>query len=328
LGSFITNGAVSASLSFGEPFGSLIADGVATNMLGTGWDTHENGNNITFQNLKVIGGLYFGFVDRTINTRIINCESYNTLARAFQAGGTSVNCQVINFKFNQSNQGVDVQDGLDYRQTWPMFVRSNTFIGPVQSNSVLNSNIDVWTGGTSGFTTTGETADDWYLTVGAGATVAVARSARTLDNGIDSKYYLGLDRTVAGSDDSSIYGIVDDVRSFTAQTVNVSFDLRSNFSSIKVFIRQYFGTGGSPSASVDTPIFTLVPDIDWQRGSIQFDLPSIVGKTIGTNEDSQIQIVFALPIDATYTNANTPTIQIDRVKLEQLNVPTQYVDTI
>jgi hypothetical protein len=78
---------------------------------------------------------------------------------------------------------------------------------------------------------------------------------------------------------------IEDVRTLSDQTVTVSFYAKaaSGTPKIGVELSQQFGTGGSPSAQVDTPAGAVTISTAWARYSVTVDVPSITGKTIGTD---------------------------------------------
>jgi hypothetical protein len=88
---------------------------------------------------------------------------------------------------------------------------------------------------------------------------------------------------------------IEDVRTFAGQTVTVSFWAKaaSGTPSITVELYQYFGTGGSPSADV-SGIGAVKQAIttSWARYTATITVPSISGKIIGTNLNSQFQVLF------------------------------------
>ena len=87
---------------------------------------------------------------------------------------------------------------------------------------------------------------------------------------------------------------IEDVRTFAGQTVTVSFWAKaaSGTPSVTVELYQYFGTGGSPSADV-SGIGAVKQAIttSWARYTATIAVPSMSGKTIGTNLDSQLQVL-------------------------------------
>jgi hypothetical protein len=109
---------------------------------------------------------------------------------------------------------------------------------------------------------------------------------------------------------------MEDVRTFTGQTVTLSFWAKGTFSTAFTLGNfQYFGSGGS--ASVNTTIGTFTPTASWTRYTFTFNVPSISGKTIGdaTNYSSIY-----------FDNAVTSTGQFDiwGVQLEAGSVATPF----
>jgi hypothetical protein len=80
----------------------------------------------------------------------------------------------------------------------------------------------------------------------------------------------------------------EDVRTLAGQTVTYSFFAKANTGTPKIAleISQNFGSGGSPSASVSTYAGQVTIGTSWARYSITFAVPSISGKTIGTDPTS------------------------------------------
>jgi hypothetical protein len=88
---------------------------------------------------------------------------------------------------------------------------------------------------------------------------------------------------------------VEDARTFAGQTVTVSFwaQAGSGAPSIAVELQQNFGTGGSPSATVNTIIASPAKQTistSWSRYSFTISVPSISGKTFGTNKNSFLNV--------------------------------------
>jgi hypothetical protein len=81
---------------------------------------------------------------------------------------------------------------------------------------------------------------------------------------------------------------IEDVRTFANQTVTVSFWAQAGTGTPKIAVelKQNFGTGGSPSADVNTYAGQVTLSTSWARYSVTVANPSISGKTIGTAANS------------------------------------------
>lgn len=110
------------------------------------------------------------------------------------------------------------------------------------------------------------------------------------------------------------------------QTVTLSFYAQASSAGLKLGINlyQYFGTGGSPSASgyVQATGSPVTLTTGWARYSATFTIPSLSGKTIGTNNDDFHQVVIGYSSGATNNavfgniGVQSGTIQLWGVQLE------------
>lgn len=92
----------------------------------------------------------------------------------------------------------------------------------------------------------------------------------------------------------TIFGqAIEDVRTFANQTVTVSFWAKaaSGTPNVSIEFRQVFGTGGSPSDTVEGAggVQKFAISTSWTRYSKTITLPSIAGKTLGTNGNSRLE---------------------------------------
>jgi hypothetical protein len=121
-------------------------------------------------------------------------------------------------------------------------------------NRIINGNFDFWQRGTS-FTGNEYGADRW-VNSRAGTTHTATRQAFTLGQtdvpGEPTYFCRTIVASVAGAGNNSILlQKIEDVRTFAGQQVTISFWAKVDATkNIAVDIRQYFGTGGSPSALV------------------------------------------------------------------------------
>jgi hypothetical protein len=188
-------------------------------------------------------------------------------------------------------------------------------------NAIINGNFDIWQRGTS-FSVTSVptyTSDRWRVNYdGTGATRTLSRQTFTLGQTAvpgNPKYYLLWAQTVAGSGGTfnQLEQLIESVLTFAGQTVTVSFWAQAvtGTPTITVYSGQQFGSGGSPSTAVypaNSPTYTL--STSWQYFTWTIFLPSITGKTLGTNGDDNVSFAFRAPSNATGT-WNIASVQVE-----------------
>jgi ribosomal protein L27 len=182
-------------------------------------------------------------------------------------------------------------------------------------NKIINGDFGVWQRGTSftPATNTGVYTTDRFLTYleGTGATRTISRQNFTLGSapvaGYESQYFLRFAQSVGPSGaigNNLLMTRLEDVRTLAGQTVTFSFWAKaaSSMTLDRVYAWQVFGTGGSPSSNVLTDFATnVVIGTSWTRYSYTITIPSISGKTIGTNNDSYLDIRLQMPLGAGVT---------------------------
>jgi hypothetical protein len=166
----------------------------------------------------------------------------------------------------------------------------------VGRNKLLNSTFLVAQLGAGPFTASGYTLDGWFA-FAAHSTGSLSVTQSTLSDA---------DRTAIGDEDASLAlgyvftggtgaadldGIqqrIENVRRLAGKQVTVSFWAVAAAGSPKVGISidQNFGTGGSPSTGVNGTGTLVTLSTTWARYTATVTLPSIIGKTLGTNGDS------------------------------------------
>jgi hypothetical protein len=87
---------------------------------------------------------------------------------------------------------------------------------------------------------------------------------------------------------------IENVRRLSGATVTVSFWARATAGTPKIGLNlaQWFGTGGSPSATVQTAGVAVTISTTWTRYTITETLASIAGKVLGTNNDHTTALQF------------------------------------
>lgn len=164
----------------------------------------------------------------------------------------------------------------------------NGFGGSGFKNYIINGNFDIWQRGTIQ-TTSGYDSDDRWNNNSLGSTkthskVACTNTEIALFNA--SNFSRTVVTSVAGTSNSVTkrQGI-EDVTKLAGKTVTVSFWAKADTTkNIWVEFKQLFGTGGSPSTTVVGLCGQAIPlTSTWQKKTITITLPSIIGKTLGTD---------------------------------------------
>jgi hypothetical protein len=182
--------------------------------------------------------------------------------------------------------------------------------GVANRNVILNSAFDIWQRGTTVTNPSNGSilADRWLMIYdGTGLTKTVSRQTFTPGSapiaGVEeAQYFIRTAQTVAGS--GATYNVyqtrIEDARVLAGQTATVSFYARagSTITLPNVNVQQVFGSGGSPQT------FNVIASVvsvgtSWNRYSYTFTMPSITGKTLGTNSFLVFEI--GMPLNSTYT---------------------------
>jgi hypothetical protein len=165
-------------------------------------------------------------------------------------------------------------------------------------NRIINGAFDFWQRGTSS-TADGYVADRFGQFRNS-ATVTTSRQAFTLGDTLGNNnptYFLR--QTVSGASGTGNYALVtqsiEGVRSYAGQTITVlGWARRSSGSgNMAIDAEQFFGSGGSPSSRVTAISPTTVTlTSSWAPFAAVLSIPSITGKTLGTNGNDYLQIDF------------------------------------
>ena len=186
-------------------------------------------------------------------------------------------------------------------------------MGDVGRNLIHNSMFNVAQRGVGPFTGEARSADRWQQWIAAGDTLSTA--INTTDDGIRSQIGDEAARLVAylvftgGSGATNLVLFqqnMEGVRRFAGKTVTVSFWAATSAGTAKVgvSIDQFFGTGGSPSATAPGVGLTITATTTWTRYSVTRTIPSAAGKVIGTNGDDTTQCNIWLSAGSNYATAS------------------------
>lgn len=205
-------------------------------------------------------------------------------------------------------------------------------------NKIVDGRFDFWYEGTTQ-TTSGYGSDTMWSNASAGSTKV--HSQQPLVAGVDlpaiecpsAKYF---SRTVVTSvadatNYVSKFQRIEDVSTLAGKTVTLSFYAKADSTrNIAVNISQIFGTNGSPD--VHTPFVLVQLNTNWKRYTVSIDIPSISGKTIGTNTRVNPNFWFDVGPNTSYylsAGGSSPgqqsgTFDIACVQLEEGTVATPF----
>jgi hypothetical protein len=194
-------------------------------------------------------------------------------------------------------------------------------------NKLINGGFDIWQRGTSfsNWSSFSYLVDRWRIGFDATSPAGISLTQGTFTPGQtavagDPKYYLIYTFPNTGSPTNYIRSDLEGARTFAGRTCTFSFwaAVPSGTMSVGVAICQEFGTGGSPSSGVYPAQTNYTVTTTWQRFVLTVSMPSISGKTLGTNGDDRIWPAIWFP-----TNA-AGTIWLANMQLEDGSVATPF----
>jgi hypothetical protein len=207
--------------------------------------------------------------------------------------------------------------------------------GPIGGlrNYIINGDFSVHQRNTASVTASGQYPMDRWLSVFTGGSMTASRqtltAAQAATNTSDecSTYILMLDVVGGGGAADLAVGLqrVENVRRLAGKTVTVSFYARrtAGAGDLGVEMVQSFGTGGAPSTAVDTIGSTKCGLTGtYQKFSVTVAMPSVAGKTIGTDGNDNTSLFFWVSAGSSFSarsggiGPQTAQIQIVDVQLE------------
>ena len=229
---------------------------------------------------------------------------------------------VLNTKLNKiASENLDM-NGFDITGV-------NTINGGLMDgfrNKVINGNFDFWNQATSQTTNGYGSADIWFNNH-SGSTKTTSRQAFSIGQtdvpGNPTYYCRTVVSSVAGASNSvSLRHRVENVSHLSGKTVTLTFYAKADSAKdIAILIGQNFGTGGSPSSYVNVDVNTITLSTAFQKFTYTIDIPSVSGKTLGTDDNDYLEVVFwfdaGSSVDA-FTNSlgqQSGTFDIARVSL-------------
>jgi hypothetical protein len=188
-----------------------------------------------------------------------------------------------------------------------------------RKNYIINGDFNIWQRGTSISNLTNVyNADRWRG--GTATTGTVTRTSFTPGQTSvpgEPEFYMSINKTGTG-DYLLLEHRVENVRSLAGQTATLSFYAKASLTTtLAMTYGQNFGSGGSTATNVSIGSFTLTTS--WQKITITFNIASISGMTIGTNNYMYIRF---LPGNS--VSSWVGTFDLSRVQLEVGSVATKF----
>lgn len=267
----------------------------------------------------------------TINVNGLGVKSIKLITGSPLSGGEIASGRVVGLRYDGTN--FVLLDGV---------IASHSHAGLYtagRKNYLINGNFDIWQRGTTQ-TTSGMLSDDRWGNRSSGGLGEVANDRVAFTLGQTSvpgnpKYY---SQVTVGALDDIVAGnvlkdqLIEDVSTLSGKTVTLSFWAKADAAkAVNVSFAQNFGTGGSPSKEVP---FIYQEDVqlttDWQRFSVTTTLPSIAGKTLGSDNNSylKVRLIFSagdyFETLGIFTGEQTGVFDIAQVQLEEGDTATEY----
>jgi hypothetical protein len=201
-------------------------------------------------------------------------------------------------------------------------------------NKIINGGFDIWQRGVTWTAGTGfRYLADRFFTSSTGTTHAVSQQAFALgqtDVPGEPQFFQRV--TVVSSTGAANHAFtgttVEDVRTLAGRTVTVSFWAKAEAAkTVAVEMGQRFGAGGS--AGVDIAPQTITLTTAWQRFTLQFAIPSVAGKTIGTPAN-YLQLVLWMDAGTSFASRaggighQNITLDLAQVQLEEGPIATPF----
>lgn len=199
-------------------------------------------------------------------------------------------------------------------------------------NPLINGAMQVWQRGTSFTMGTHlqQLADRWNFdfngTVGTGTISRYTIPTTDWTDDFHPYYATRITQSVAGTGNTfyDFSQVIENVSIFSGKEVTISFYGKSfsgsNATLTAIKTEQYFGSGGSPSSPQFTTSDPVTVGTTWARHSITTTLASVVGKTLGTNSDNTLNVIFTLPLNVTFDIG----ITMVQIELGPIATPFEY----
>lgn len=163
-------------------------------------------------------------------------------------------------------------------------------------NRIRNGDFSVAQRGRAAFTAVGMTLDGWRQNF-SGGTLSTTGVVNTLGNPAhaDGAKY-GMQAVIASQAAAGDFVLfehrIEGVETLAGKQVTLSFKAKASTGTPKIGVEvtQFFGSTGAPSASVNTVVSAVTISTTEAGYSVTFTVPSITGKTLGTDGNDYLAI--------------------------------------
>jgi len=162
------------------------------------------------------------------------------------------------------------------------------------------------------------TADDWsFKRSNTNATVVVSQQQFNIGqtevpaNPINYLHYECTSVGAGAETFKCIYQTYPSAQLFSNKEISFSiWAMSPTGDPLNIYIEQFFGTGGAPSATVTTQIFTETLTAVWTQYTGQITLPSVAGKVFGNNGDDSFNLCIGLELNS-ISNSSFSNVQLN-----------------
>jgi hypothetical protein len=237
-------------------------------------------------------------------------------------------------KLSRGNVGETTQDIMKVTSSGAVSFPNGAAFS-TRKNKIINGNFDIWQRGNSQ-TSSGYGSDDRWNNANVGSTKVHSKVALSLgqtDVPGNPKYYSQTVVTSVAGAGNYVFKqqAIESVLTLAGKTATLSFyAVADSAKDIAVELVQGFGTGGTPSANDRTAPQKVTLSSNFQKFELTFDIPSILGKTLGTDNNDHLVVRFWLDAGSDYdVNSGTlgqqsGTFGIAQVQLEEGSVATDF----
>jgi len=209
---------------------------------------------------------------------------------------------------------------------------------PTLKNKIINGDFQLWQRGVNVTVSTGQLvyqADRWRARCeGTGASSIYTQQPFTLGQTLvpgEPKFFAQMAVSSGGDATNGRVSLdhpIEDVRTASGKKVTVSFYARiaSGSASVAVELTQAMGTGGSPSADVNTFLGKITLSTFFTRFSFTVTVPSLAGKTLGTNDNHALFLNLWMSAGTAFS-ARTGTLGIQVGAFQFADVQLELGDT-